>query len=111
VMSAFTTETKIRKTDPGIPESCVVCQLRRIYDPGNYQTSWEEDRQGVRGCVQNKRELIEVLNAALDPIRRRRKELLADPAQLERYLKSGADRARATAAETMKLVRKAMKLN
>src|SRR5262249_46456709 len=76
VMTAFTTESKIKKTDPGIPETCVVCQLRRIYDPDNYQPSWEEDRQGLRGCVQNKRELIEILNAALDPIRERRKELL-----------------------------------
>src|SRR5437588_3576260 len=39
VMAAFTTETKIRKTDPGIPESCVVCLLRRLYDPAGHQIS------------------------------------------------------------------------
>src|SRR5205807_7969060 len=101
VMTAFTTETKIRKTDPGIPESCVVCQLRRIYDPIGFQPSWEEDRRGERGCVQNKRELIEILNTAMDPIRTRRRELLADRAELERILQNGADRARAAASETM----------
>jgi tryptophanyl-tRNA synthetase len=110
VMSAFTTETKLRKTDPGIPESCAVCQLRRVYDPQNYLPSWEEDRKGERGCVQNKRELIEVLNAALEPIRTRRAELLGNPAQLEAILQSGAERARAAASETMGLVRKAMNL-
>ncbi len=108
VMSAFTTETKIRKTDPGIPESCVVCQLRRLYDPESYLVSWEEDRRGERGCVQNKRELVEVLNAALEPIRRKRQELLANPDEIERILKSGAERARETASATMALVRKAM---
>ncbi len=110
INAAFTTETKIRKTDPGIPESCVVCQLRRLYDPQSYSISWEEDRRGERGCVQNKRELIEILNSALEPIRSRRKELLSDPAQLEGYLKDGADRARAAASETMTAVRAALHL-
>lgn len=110
VNDAFTTPTKIRKTDPGVPENCVVCQLRRVYDPAGYATSWEEDRRGERGCVQNKRELTDILNAALDPIRTRRAELLADPAQLECYLQKGAERARAAAAETMALVRRAMRL-
>src|SRR5579871_2710371 len=36
VNEAITTETKIRKADPGIPEHCVVCQLRRLYDPEGY---------------------------------------------------------------------------
>jgi tryptophanyl-tRNA synthetase len=110
VMSAFTTPTKIKKTDPGVPENCVVCQLRRLYDPENYSLSWEECRSGARGCVQSKRELIEILNAELEPIRRRRKELLDDLAQLEEILRQGAERARATAADTMTTVRQAMKL-
>lgn len=111
VMNAFTCPTKIRATDPGIPEECVVCQLRKVYDPENYHISWEEDRQGKRGCVQNKKELIEILNSVLEPIRQRRRELLSEPAQLERYLKEGADRARTAASETMKVVRAAMNLD
>jgi tryptophanyl-tRNA synthetase len=110
VMDAFTTPTKIRKTDPGIPENCVVCLLRRLYDPAGYELSWEEDRAGIRGCVQNKRELIEILNTALEPIRARRIELLDDRAQLERFLQQGAERARAAAAETMAGVRAAIRL-
>ncbi len=110
VNEAFTCPTKIRKTDPGVPENCVVCQLRKVYDPDGYQTSWEEDRQGLRGCVQNKRELTEILNATLEPLRQRRKELLADRESLGRYLREGADRARALAADTMREVRRAMHL-
>ena len=41
---------------------------------------------------------------------RRREELLADPAELDRILEDGANRARAVAAETMRLVRAAMHL-
>ena len=110
IMGAYTTETKIKKTDPGIPETCVVCQLRKLYDPEGYQTSWEEDRRGERGCVQSKKELIEIINNALDPLRAKRAELLADPAQLEKYLTDGAERARAVTADTMARVRTAMNL-
>ena len=110
VKNAFTTPTKIRKTDPGVPENCVVCQLRRVYDPDGYKTSWDEDVAGERGCMQNKKELAEILNATLEPMRQRRKELLADPAELERILKNGADRARAVASETLRLVNDAMHL-
>jgi len=111
VMDAYTCPTKIRKTDPGIPEECVVCQLRKVYDPENYLISWEEDRRGLRGCVQNKKELIEILNGVLEPLRLRRKELLSDPGQLERYLQAGAARARAVASETLRMVREAMHLD
>jgi tryptophanyl-tRNA synthetase len=108
VKNAFTTPSKIRKTDPGIPENCVACQLRRVYDPDGYTPSWDEDRAGIRGCMQNKKELTEILNASLEPIRQKRAELLADKGELERILKDGADRARETAQETMQSVRSAM---
>lgn len=110
IQSAFTTPTKIRKSDPGVPENCVVCQLRRVYDPDGYQVAWDECRSGARGCVQSKRELTDLLNAFLDPIRARRNELLNDLAQVERYLQQGAERARAVAEQTMKEVRQAMGL-
>lgn len=105
VKNSFTTPTKIRKTDPGVPEHCVVCQLRKIYDPDGYKVSWDEDIAGERGCMQSKKELAEILNAFLEPIRKRREELLSDPAELERILQDGAVRARACAEITMKQVR------
>ena len=110
VKAAFTTPTKIRKTDPGVPENCVVCQLRRLYDPEGYQTSWNEDIAGERGCMQNKKELTEILTAVIEPMRKRRQELLTDPAELERILKDGAARARQAAAETLRVVNEAMHL-
>jgi len=110
IKGSFTTPTKLRKNDPGVPENCTVCLLRRIYDSEAYTTSWEEDRAGERGCMQNKKELTEILNAALEPIRTHRKELLDDPAELDRILVRGADRARDAASQTLKVVRAAMNL-
>ncbi|MDX1934697.1 MAG: tryptophan--tRNA ligase [Capsulimonadales bacterium] len=106
--SAFTTPTKIRKTDAGIPEGCAVCQLRKLYDPTGYPVQWEECRSGARGCMQSKKETAEIVNAMLEPIRRRRAELENDLGELDRLLAQGAEKARATAEETMRLVRETM---
>lgn len=108
--SAFTTPSKIKKTDEGIPEGCAVCQLRRLYDPSGYQTQWDECRSGARGCVQSKRETAEIVNAVLDPIRAKRAQFEADPAELDRILARGAEKAQAFAEQTMRLVRETMHL-
>jgi tryptophanyl-tRNA synthetase len=110
INSAFTTPTKIHITDAGEPEGCTVCKLRRVYDPENYSMSWEECRAGLRGCGQSKKELAEIINAALAPMRKRRAELEADRGYVEKVLSDGAEKARATAVETMHIVRKALKL-
>lgn len=107
IKSAFTTPTKIKKDDPGIPEGCAVCQYLKLYSP-NWQTQWEEDRQGLRGCMQNKKELTEIINETLRPIRQRRAQL--DDAAIEEILRKGALRAREVAAATMSEVREAMGL-
>jgi tryptophanyl-tRNA synthetase len=108
--SAFTTPTKIKKDDPGIPEGCAVCQLRKLYDPAGYQPQWDECRSGARGCVQSKRETAEVLNAALEPVRQRRALYESDPAELDRLLARGAEHAREVAEDTLTRVRKALRL-
>jgi tryptophanyl-tRNA synthetase len=50
------------------------------------------------------------LNAALAPIREKRKEIEGDIKKVEEMLDSGAGRARMRAAETMKRVRAGMHL-
>ena len=110
INKAFTTPTKIHITDPGEPEGCVACKLRRTYDPTNYLTQWDECRAGLRGCGQSKKELAEIINANLAPIRERRAALEVDPGYVGSVLRDGADRARAAAQETMTLVRTALNL-
>lgn len=108
--TAYTSPTKIRKTDPGEPEGCSVCQLRKLYDPLNYQVQWEECRSGARGCVQSKRETTDIVNAMLDPIRARRQEFENNPEEVDRILARGAEQARAFADETLRQVREVMRL-
>lgn len=107
IKSAYTTPTKMRKSDPGIPEGCAVCQFLKLYS-SDWQTQWEEDRQGLRGCMQNKSECADALNAYFAPIRARRSQLSDD--DVRDILKAGSVKASEVANETMALVRAAMKL-
>jgi len=107
IKKAFTTPTKIKKTDPGVPEGCAVCQYLKLYS-STWECQWEEDRQGIRGCMQNKNECVEAVNEFLRPMRERRATL--DDATIEDILKHGADQAREVAEETMQDVRRAMNL-
>jgi len=107
IKKAFTTPTKLKKTDPGIPEGCAVCQYLKLYSP-NWEEQWQEDRDGVRGCMQSKKECTEVVNEYLRPMRERRKAV--DDATIEDILRDGARRATEVAAATMAEVRDAMGL-
>jgi len=108
IRAAFTTPTKMRKTDPGVPENCAVCNLLRVYSK-DWETQWEEDRAGERGCMLNKKECTEAINESLRPIRARRSSI--DDSTLEDILARGAEQARVVAAATMNDVRSAMKLS
>ncbi len=105
IKDAFTTPTKIRKTDPGIPEGCAVCQFLKVFAP-NWEELWDEDRKGLRGCSQNKNACVEAVNEFLRPFRERRAQI--DDATIEEILRRGAEEARVAAQQTMKEVREAM---
>ncbi|CAN5529217.1 tryptophan--tRNA ligase [soil metagenome] len=106
IKKAYTTPTKIKKTDPGIPEGCAVCQYLKLYHP-NWEALWNEDRAGERGCMQNKTECIDAVNAFLRPIRERRASI--SDGDIRSILDRGAEEARDRAAETMREVRAALK--
>jgi tryptophanyl-tRNA synthetase len=107
IKSAFTTPTKLRKEDPGVPEGCAVCQYLKLYSP-DWERQWAEDVAGERGCFQSKKELTEVINEFLRPMRERRAAL--DNGAVEEILVAGAEKARSVAADTMDRVRSAMGL-
>lgn len=107
IKGAFTTPTKIKKTDPGIPEGCAVCQFLKMYHP-DWQRLWAEDVAGERGCMQNKTELTDVINEYLRPFRDKRATISDD--DVRDVLKEGAKKARLVASATMEEVRRAMKL-
>ena len=58
-----------------------------------------------RGYGDLKKEVADVVVAAIEPFQGRMRELLDDPAELDRILASGAERARGVARATMERVR------
>ncbi len=111
-MSYYTDPRKIYRGDAGHPSLCPVFSLLSIYAPHETDKIKTECESGSKewGCVKCKRLLSDILVGTFAPFRAKREELLSDKAQLKRYLDIGAEKARTRAEETMKLVRKAMKM-
>jgi tryptophanyl-tRNA synthetase len=105
----FTDPQKLRRGDPGRPEICPVYLLHQIYTP-DHADIVAPCKSGQLGCVDCKKRLIDNLNAALAPIREKRKKLVEKPDAVFDILRDGARRARQRAEATMALVRQHMKM-
>lgn len=108
VATMYTDPKRIRRSDPGHPEECNVCDYYRTFAPERADEVVAKCTGAQWGCTDCKKDLAAVLDAFLDPIRAKRTELLADRAELERILLEGTDRARRVASETMAEVKKAV---
>jgi len=106
----MTDPQKIRMGDPGHPDICPVYTLHQIYNT-DHKDIIEPCKSGALGCADCKKNLTEHLNTALKPVREKRVEIESNPELVWKALANGAERARAKASETMKIVRKAMSLD
>jgi len=110
VRTAFTDPTKIRKTDPGHPEGCVVFEYHRLFNAAEAPAIATLCRAGELGCVDDKKHLAQVMTDQLSAIREKRAELARDPDRVWDVIHEGDKHARAEARITMERVRAAMKL-
>ncbi len=114
VMSMYTDPTRLRATDPGHLEGNPVFAYHEAFNPDLDEVADLRARYvaGRVGDVEVKERLVIALEAFLEPIRQRRRELLADnPSIVEDVLRTGARRARSDAAETLRRVRAAMQVD
>ena len=107
----YTDPTKLRKGDPGHPETCPIYLLHRLYTPGHAEEIAPPCKTGELGCADCKKKLGAKLNTELAPIRERRAALEKTPDHIWDVLADGAKKARARARETMDAVNTAMHLN
>lgn len=110
IMSAVTDPNKIKKDDPANPEVCMVYYYHKLVK-SDTPTICKECKNGERGCVACKKELIENMNKFLDPIRSKRKYYEEHPEEVEKIIKEGTEAARNKAKATMKKVIKSMKID
>ena len=112
VMGAVTDPNRIRKDDLGNPDICMVAYYHNLFtDKEEYDNICKECRAGKRGCVACKKELANNIINYLAPIREKRKYYEERPELVDKLLMEGTEKARKVAKETMKKVKKAMKLD
>ena len=122
IMSMYTDPGHLRVQDPGKIEGNTVftyldafCRPehfeRYLPDYPNLAELKAHYQRGGLGDVKVKRFLNSIMQETLEPIRNRRKEFSKDIPAVYEMLRKGCEVARATAAETLADVKKAMKIN
>jgi len=112
VMSAVTDPARIRKDDKGNPDICMVAYYHKLFSSEDeVNTVCKECRAGQRGCVACKRQLAKNISDTLKPIREKRAYYEEHPEIVDKILMEGTLKAQKTAKETMKKVKKAMRLD
>ena len=109
VMSMVTDTQRIKRTDPGRPEVCNVCQLHRFFGT-DYEEIWDGERTARTGCVDTKKLLAERITGYFAEARERRRELESKPAYVEEVLQAGSAKLAPLAKETMRAVHEMMGL-
>jgi len=113
VMSMYTDPNRIHPTDSGKVEGNPVFIYHDIFNPNRTEVEALKKRyqKGKVGDIEVKEKLFVALNNFLTPIREKRKEFEGKDKILDQILKDGTEKAREVAGETMKKVRKAMKID
>ena len=112
VMNAVTDPNRIKKDDLGNPDICMVSYYHKLFTSSEeVKVVCEECRAGKRACVACKKQLAINIIDYLAPIREKRKYYEEHPELIDKILKEGTEKARMVAKETMKDVKKAMKLD
>jgi tryptophanyl-tRNA synthetase len=110
VRSMITDPLKVRKGDPGRPEVCPLFYLWKFVNPLKVDAIAEGCRSGALGCVADKTDFSEQLNAYLRPIRERYRAFHDNPAEVARIIEEGTARTREVAARVLADVKHAMRL-
>ncbi len=111
IMQAVTDTNKIRKNDPADPNKCMVYYYHKLIENENLETVCRECKQGERGCVACKKELIQKMIEFLKPMQEKRAYYEQHPELVEKILTDGTIAAQKKAKEVMKRVRKSMKID
>jgi tryptophanyl-tRNA synthetase len=105
-----TDPARVKRSDKGHPEVCSVFDYQKVFTPERIHEIGEGCRDAALGCVDCKKILAASLNALLEPMRERRKELMANPDHIQDVIMDGNKRAAAEAEKTMVEVRRILKL-
>lgn len=109
VKTMYTDPLRIKATDAGHPDGCVVFAFHEIFNK-SAQTRKQECINGCVGCVKCKKELTELICEFSRPIFQKRQELSTDKKYVEDILKEGSQKAGQVAKQTINEIREAVKI-
>lgn len=110
VQTMFTDPKRIKLSDKGHPDVCNVFSYYSIFIPQMKDEVYEWCTNAKLGCTDCKRKLALALIDKLEPMHKRRQDLLKDKAKIRKILEEGSQKAVSIASRTIKEVREAMKL-
>jgi len=112
VRQMYTDPNRVRADIPGTVEGNPVFMYHDAFNPdvAEVEDLKARYRAGKVGDVEVKTKLARALNAYLEPLRERRREVMANPARLREIAVEGSRQARVVAQATMERVRDAVKL-
>ncbi|MGE3401960.1 MAG: tryptophan--tRNA ligase [Vicinamibacterales bacterium] len=112
VRQMYTDPKRVRADIPGTVEGNPVFMYHDAFNPNTAEVDdlKARYRAGTVGDVEVKTKLAAAMNAALEPMRERRREVLARPDYVRDVMMDGSRAARAIAQQTMARVRDAVKL-
>ena len=108
---APTDPARVRRTDPGNPDICLIYDYHKLFSPlETIEMVDRECRTAGIGCIQCKQVLLNGVKSALEPLQARAQVLREDPDFVMDALEQGAKEARTIARATMDEVRQAIGL-
>ena len=111
VSKAVTDPSRIRATDPGHPDICVVNKYHAVFTPDEHEDICERCKAGTIGCVACKKRLTQSLNDLLDPFRERRAYYEAHLDDVRDIIRQGNAHANEIGNENIAKIKEAMHLN
>ena len=111
IMAAITDKNKIKKDDKANPEICMVYYYHKLLGNDNVETVCLECKEGQRGCVACKKELISNMHHFLKPIREKREYYVNNPNMVNDILIEGTKKAREKASQNLDKIKENMKIN
>ncbi|NLL61989.1 MAG: tryptophan--tRNA ligase [Candidatus Atribacteria bacterium] len=111
IMSMITDPEKIRLTDKGHPEICVVFDYHRIFNKKELPKIEQKCRNAQLGCVACKNHLAAILSKSLQSFREKRKYYENNRQLVWDVLNKGSQEARKVTQTTLVEVKKAMRID
>ncbi|MHC1749319.1 MAG: tryptophan--tRNA ligase [Cellulosilyticaceae bacterium] len=111
VRAAITDPSRVKVTDKGNPDICMVSQYHQVFNEEECNNICELCKDGKIGCVACKKQLADKLNGILEPIREKRAYYETNKDIVTEIIISGSEKANKIGNATVNGVKQAMNIN